>query len=75
MQKDVLIELVASAQATLTLRIDPNAPFSSDEVRLGKIHNFIYDSDPEALNFEELSAEIMTINNKYKSRPIFEQYL
>ena len=40
MQKDSLIHLVAEAQATLTLRIDPQAPFSDDELRLGEIHNF-----------------------------------
>ena len=73
MQKDSLIHLVAEAQATLTLRIDPQAPFSDDELRLGEIHNFIYDSSPD--DIDSLSEEIMSIDSKYKNLPILEQYL
>lgn len=75
MQKDVLIELVAYAQATLTLRIDPQAPFSDDELRLGEIRNFIYDNYPDDIDFNSLSEEIMSINSKYEDIPILEQYL
>lgn len=75
MQKDSLIHLVAEAQATLTLRIDPQAPFSDDELRLGEIHNFIYDSSPDDIDFNSLSEEIMSINSKYEDIPILEQYL
>ena len=65
MQKDSLIHLVAEAQATLTLRIDPQAPFSDD----------IYDSSPDDIDFNSLSEEIMSIDSKYKNLPILEQYL
>lgn len=75
MQKDSLIHLVAEAQATLTLRIDPQAPFSDDELRLGEIHNFIYDSSPDDIDFDNVSKEIMSIDSKYKNLPILEQYL
>ena len=62
-------------RAILSVRPHPQAPFSDDELRLGEIHNFIYDSSPDDIDFNSLSEEIMSINSKYEDIPILEQYL
>lgn len=74
MQKDVLIEVVAQAQAIVTKRVDVNAPLTPDELRLGEIREFLYSNDPNDISYSVILDEVKTIQGKFESKPIMPQY-
>lgn len=74
MQKDVLIEVVAQAQAVVTKRVDVNAPLTADELRLGEIRDFLYSNDPNDISYYEILDEIKHIKEKYVNLPIHSHY-
>lgn len=74
MEKDVLIEMVAHAQATISLRVPLGTKKNEDQIYLTELRNYLYDTDHHSLNYEKLSDEIININNKYKTLPVNELY-
>lgn len=74
MQKDVLIELVAYAQAIVTKRVDVNSPLTPEELRLGQIRDFLYSNDPEDISYSDVMAEVKAIQEKFEDKPIMPQY-
>lgn len=66
MQKDVLIELVANAQAIVTKCVDVNSPLTDDEIKLGKIRDFLYSTSPEDISYTSLINEVRTIQQKFE---------
>lgn len=68
MQKDVLIELVANTQASLSKRL--TLPLNEDQIYLSQLRGKIYRSEPEILAFDELSTQIHQIAEKYQHLPI-----
>lgn len=74
-QKDVLIELLANARATVNFRVDPEAERNTDQIYLGSLRNTIYNTHHNQLDFNELSTKIIAIKDKYSHLPINEMYL
>ena len=68
MQKDVLIELIATAQADLSKRLE--LPLNDDQIYLSRLRSEIYRSEPDALDFQLLSTQVKQISDKYRSLPL-----
>ncbi|MDD2167154.1 hypothetical protein ACN9OH_00035 [Glaesserella parasuis] len=68
MQKDVLIELIATAQADLSKRLE--LPLNDDQIYLSRLRSEIYRSEPDALDFQLLSTLVKQISDKYHSLPL-----
>lgn len=68
MQKDVLIEMVATAQADLSKRLA--LPLNEDQIQLSRLRGEIYRSEPERINFEQMSATIRQVQQKYQHLPL-----
>ncbi len=68
MQKDVLIELIATAQADLSKRLE--LPLNDDQIYLSRLRSEIYRSEPDALDFQLLSTQVKQISDKYYSLPL-----
>ncbi|RIY37420.1 hypothetical protein [Psittacicella gerlachiana] len=66
-QKDVLIDLVAYAQAFLGKRLP--LPLNEDQVLLAKIRNKIYRTSYKDLDYKLLVEQIKGIIDKYKHLP------
>lgn len=64
MQKDVLIELIATVQADLSKRL--SLPFNEDQRYLSRLRGEIYRSEPAALDFEQVSNQVRQIGLKYQ---------
>lgn len=75
MQKDDLIELVANAQAIVIKRVDPDLPLTDDEIRLGKIRDYLYSTDPDKIDYQKTLDDVKNIKEKYKDLPIHSHYL
>ena len=75
MQKDVLIELVANAQAIVIKRVDPDLPLNHDEIRLGKIRDYLYSNAPEDISYSTVIDEIQAIQRKFEDKPILSRYM
>ncbi|QLB40576.1 MULTISPECIES: hypothetical protein [Mannheimia] len=67
MQKDVLIEMVATAQADLSKRLA--LPLNEDQITLSRLRGEIYRSEPAHINFEQMVAKIQNISQKYQHLP------
>lgn len=67
MQKDVLIELVAHAQATLAKRLP--LPLNDDQKTLAKLRGEIYSTPHYALDYENLCQVVNGIKDKYQNLP------
>lgn len=74
MQKDVLIETVASIQAIVTKRVDVNSPLTPEELKLGEIRDFLYSSSPEDISYESIINDIEAIRVKFENIPVMPQY-
>ncbi len=68
MQKDVLIELIATTQADLSKRLE--LPLNDDQIYLSRLRSEIYRSEPDALDFQQLSTQVKQISDKYHSLPL-----
>ncbi|MCT8567829.1 hypothetical protein NUS51_00445 [Glaesserella parasuis] len=68
MQKDVLIELIATAQADLSKRLE--LPSNDDQIYLSRLRSEIYRSEPDALDFQLLSTQVKQISDKYHYLPL-----
>ena len=75
MQKDALIELVANAQAIIIKRVDPDLPLTDDEIRLGKIRDYLYSNAPEDISYSTVIDEIQSIQRKFEDKPILSRYM
>ncbi|MFC0308258.1 hypothetical protein ACFFHK_00870 [Gallibacterium trehalosifermentans] len=74
MQKDVLIEMVANAMATIDLRTDPTSKENEDLHYLVNLRNNLYSTHHDNIDFMLLSNKIKMIKNKYVSLPIHQYY-
>lgn len=74
MQKDVLIETVASIQAIVTKRVDVNSPLTPEELKLGEIRDFLYSSSPEDISYESIINDVEAIRVKFENMPVMPQY-
>lgn len=68
MQKDVLIELIANTQADLSRRL--SLPLNEDQLYLSRLRGEIYRSEPDLINFDQLSAQVQSIGQKYRTLPL-----
>lgn len=75
MQKDALIELVANAQAIVIKRVAPDLPLTDDEIRLGKIRDYLYSNAPEDISYSTVIDEIQAIQRKFEDKPILPRYM
>lgn len=75
MQKDALIELVANAQAIVTKRVDPDLPLTVEEIRLGKIRDYLYSNAPEDIPYSKVVDEVQAIQDKFENKPILSRYM
>lgn len=74
MQKDALIELVASTQAIVTMRVDADSPLTEEELKLGKIRTFLYSNHPDDISYSSVVNEVKEIRGKFEHKPIMPQY-
>lgn len=74
MQKDVLIEVVANAMATISKRKDPTEPRNEDQRFLSNLIDEIYSTDPDKLDYPTLLDTVNAIKNKYTKLPIHNYY-
>lgn len=71
MEKDVLIEVVAGANAVLLYRLsDEEIESNEDLMVLGELRRKIYSSSPEELDFDGIVKEVKNIKQQYQNRPI-----
>lgn len=68
MQKDVLIEMVATAQADLSKRLP--LPLNEDQISLSRLRGEIYRSEHEKIDFDLIAAQIQQVSQKYQHLPL-----
>lgn len=68
MQKDVLIEMVATAQADLSKKLA--LPLNEDQISLSLLRGEIYRSEPELIDFEQIATQIQQVSQKYQHLPL-----
>lgn len=73
MQKDVLIELIAYASATLAKRLP--LPFNDDQKYLANLRNTVYSTPYQEIDYENLCGKVNAIRDKYKNMPVLPQFL
>lgn len=64
MQKDVLIELIASTQADLSKILE--LPLNEDQIFLSRLRGEVYRSEPEKIDFDLVSRQVREIGTKYR---------
>ncbi len=74
MQKDVLIEMVANAMATIDLRTEPNAQDNEDQRYLMNLRDALYNSHHDSIDFKLLSTKVKSIKDKYIDLPVHQYY-
>lgn len=75
MQKDVLIELIADARATISLRTSPQMPRNADQSFLSELRSRVYRTAHNDLDFEGLVEQVNKIKSKYAHQPIHQAFL
>lgn len=65
MQKDVLIELIASTQADLSKVLE--LPLNEDQLFLSRLRGEVYRSEPEKIDFDVVSNQVKEVGAKYHS--------
>ena len=69
MEKDVLIEVVASNLALISRKFKYNLEYlnhNEDCNRLTEIRNYLYSTLPHEVDYEKILSECQSIKNKYK---------
>ncbi len=65
MQKDVLIELIATIQAKFALSLGVEN-LNKDQLFLAELRNFIYRTEPKSLDYPSISQSIHQISKQYQ---------
>lgn len=71
MQKDALIERVASVQALISRKTHSEVR-SEDQVRITELRGFLYDTKSENIDFDQVAMECNALYQKYSSMPNIE---
>lgn len=68
MEKDVLIEVVASNLALISRKLNNQEYLNHNEDcnRLIEIRNYLYSTLPHEIDYEKILSECQSIKNKYK---------
>lgn len=68
MEKDVLIEVVASSLALISRKLNYQEHLNHNEDcnRLIEIRNYLYSTFPHEIDYEKILSECQFIKNKYK---------
>lgn len=68
MEKDVLIEVVASSLALISRKLNNQEYLNNNEDcnKLIEIRNYLYSTLPHEINYEKILNECKFIQNKYK---------
>lgn len=72
MQKDALIERVASVQALISRKTPYSEVRSEDQMRITELRGFLYDTKPENIDFDQIAEECKTLHQKYSNLPNIE---
>ena len=64
MQKDALIERVASVQALISRKTPYSEVRSEDQIRITGLRGFLYDTKPENIDFDQIAEECKTLHQK-----------
>lgn len=72
MQKDALIERVASVQALISRKTLYSEVRSEDQKRIAELRGFLYDTKPENIDFGRVAEECNTLHQKYSIMPNIE---
>lgn len=72
MEKDALLERVASIQALISRKTPNNGERTPDQNRIAELRNFLYFSDPEEIAFNAVKDECNELYNKYSVMPKLE---
>ncbi|WP_315338342.1 hypothetical protein [Neisseria sicca] len=67
MQKDALIERVASVLALIARKTDYAQARTPEQTRLVELRQHLYRSKPEELDFEQIAEECNAISHKYSA--------
>ena len=71
MQKDALIERVASVQALISRKTPYSEARSEDQIRITGLRGFLYDTKPENIDFK-VATECNALYQKYSIMPNIE---
>lgn len=69
MQKDALIERVASVQALISFKTPYSDVRSEDQMRITELRGFLYDTKPENIDFDRIAEECNILCQKYDAIP------
>ena len=69
MQKDALIERVASVQALISRKIPYSEVRSEDQKLIAELRGFLYDTKPENIDFNRIAEECNVLYQKYDAIP------
>lgn len=75
MQKDVLIEVVANTQATISKRTAPNTPRNEDQRFLSNLRDELYSTAPDKIDYQKTLDDVKNIKDKYVNLPVHSHYL
>ena len=53
----------------------PLLPLTDDEIRLGKIRDYLYSNAPEDISYSTVIDEIQAIQRKFEDKPILSRYM
>lgn len=69
MQKDALIERVASVQALISRKTPYSEVRSEDQKRIAELRGFLYDTKPENIDFNRIAEVCNVLYKKYDAIP------
>lgn len=69
MQKDALIERVASVQALIARKTPRTGKRTADQNRIVEVRRLLYDSLPEEIDFQAIADECYALHQKYSALP------
>lgn len=74
MEKDVLIEVVANAMATISKRKDPTEPRNEDQLFLSNLRDELYSKEHDKIDYQQALDKVKVIREKYINLPIHSHY-
>ena len=69
MEKDALIERVASVRALISRKTPYSEVRTDDQKRMTELRSFLYSTDPEDIDFWAVAGECQTMYEKYAAMP------